>query len=141
MKTIKVTDGDFDVPIGTGIVATVDDLEKAGQDVARHLLCEFNSFFYEGNELLTSSIGTPGTISETVAASQITEAINRLIAKQVVTDGQGRIIRVTDVRTRIIDLSTLIFLAEVLFEDGQVASVVKRVDLKPTSLRQQGVFD
>ncbi len=141
MKTIKVSDGDFDVSIGTGIIATVDDIEKAGQDVARHLLCEFSNFFYEGNELLTSSVGSPGAISETIAASQITEAINRLIAKQRVVDGQGRIIRVTDVRTRIIGLSTLIFLAEVLFENGETASVVNQVDLKPTSLRQQGVFD
>jgi len=136
MKTLRISDGDMVSGSGTGVLETVDDIEKGSQDVARHLLCVFNSFFFEGNELLTTALGTPGSVSESMAVTQITEAINRLIAKQNTTDGQGMIVRVLQVRTRIVGLTTLVFLAEILFASGEVASVVNTINLKPTSLRQ-----
>lgn len=141
MKTLRIVDGDFGQISGTGILGTVDDIEKGAQDVARALLCEFSAFFYEGNELLTNAIGTPGSVSESMAVTQITEAINRLIAKQKILDGQGRLVRVLQVRTRIVGLTTLVFLAEVLFANGETASVVNTINLKPTSLNQVGGID
>lgn len=135
--TLKVSNGDLDVDENRGVINTVTSVEKAGQDVARHLLSEFDAFFQEGNQLIedgTGSVDTDVLLNEILVNQFISEAINRLSIKQQVANESERIIRVNQITTRRVGLTTLAFMVEVLFSGGQTATVVDTVDIKATQL-------
>jgi hypothetical protein len=135
MTTVRIVNGDLSVDIDRGTIETIDGLEEASQSVARHILTEFTSFFDEGNELLTFSFGSaPKNLSDILATQFITEAINRLIMKQRDVEAAERIVRVQQIKTQLVGLSTLVFLVEVLFESSQTLTVVDQVKLRPVQL-------
>ena len=135
MKTILISNGDYDVPRNTGTLQWVDGINKSAQDVAGSLLGRFNDFFQEGNELLDMQID-PGSANfmEGLVTQKLSEAINRLIAKQRNTSDNQRIVKVNQIKTRVVGLTTVVFLVEVLFFDGKLASVVESINLKQTQL-------
>ena len=135
MTTIKISDGDIAINEDTGIVETVSDIEEAAQNVARHILSEYNSFFDEGNELINYSFqNSPNNLTDMLVDQYITEAINRLIIKQQELNTVSRILKINQIKTRVVGLSTVVFLVEVLFESGDIINVVDRINVKPTSL-------
>jgi hypothetical protein len=142
MKTLYVSNGDLDIPRNTGSLQYIDGINKAAQDVARHLLCEFSEFFQEGNELLELQID-PGSAGymEGLVTQLISECINRLIAKQRNLDDDQRIVKINQIKTRLVGLTTVVFMVEVLFQDGQVASVINSISVKETQLNHLASVD
>ena len=135
--TIRVSNGDIDIDENRGVINVVSGIEKAGQDVARHLLSEFDVHFQEGNQLIDDGVGTVDTsvlLNEVLVNQFLTEALNRLIIKQQTASDSERIIRVSQIKTRKVGLTTLAFLVEVLFSNGQTATIVDKVDIKATQL-------
>lgn len=135
--TLRVSNGDLEVNESRGIINTVSGIEKAGQDVARHLLSEFDVYFQEGNQLIDDGTGTVDTsvlLNEILVNQFLTEAINRLIIKQQSANDDDRITRVNQIKTRKVGLTTMAFMVEVLFSSGQIATIVDKVDIKPTQL-------
>lgn len=135
--TLKVSNGDLDINESRGLVNMVSGVEKAGQDAARHLLSEFDTFFQEGNQLIDDGAGAVDTsvlLSEILVTQFLTESINRLIIKQQVSNDDERITRVNQIKTRRVGLTTLAFMIEVTLSGGRTASIVDKVDLKPTNL-------
>jgi hypothetical protein len=133
MRTLRVVNGDFSVNPGTGKIAYVDKIEKASQDVARHIMSEFDLFFQEGNEL----INTRNPLTEPLVVQYLTESVNRLIIKQQVADAENRIIKVNKILVDLVGLTTLVFLVEVLYSDGGLASVVDTINMKKTELNHR----
>lgn len=135
MKTVKISNGDVSVTDSGGELTYVDSIQKGSQDVARHILCEFTSFFQEGNELINfSTSSTPNFMTESLVTQFITESINRLIVKQQISDGEDRILKVNQVKTRVVGLTTVVFMVEVLFASGDNSSIISKIDLKPLAL-------
>lgn len=129
-KTLKISNGDFDVDERTGVVNTVSGINKGAQDTARHLLSEFSSFFQEGNEVINFTLKSPSiTFSDSLAAQFISESMSRMITKQRNSLLDERVIRVNQLRTQLVGLTTLAFLVEVLFSDGQTAAIAEAVQL------------
>jgi len=135
MTTIRVSNGDF-VPLdSTGVLDIVSGIEEGAQNVARALLVEYNSFFDEGNELINfTNSGTSPFMTDTLVQQFVTEAINRLIIKQKDSDIDGKIYQINQCKTRVVGLSTLVFLVEVLFYNGQTVTVVDQMKIQPTKL-------
>ena len=135
MTTIKVSDGDFTINT-YGRNDYISGTEEAAQNVARAILIEYNSFFDEGNEFLTYASGSSSVVfaNEMLVQQFLTESINRLIIKQRDAQIVGKIIQVNQIKTRMVGLTTLIFLAEVMFADGTVTSVVGQSAIQPTKL-------
>ena len=135
MTTLKISNGDISVDEDRGTLRLVTSLEEGAQNVARHLLSEYNTFFDEGNELLNYAFGgTPAGFTELVVDNFITEAVNRLIIKQRNSQTGNRIVRVEQVKTSVSTLSTIVFLVEVLFASDERVSVVDRVKVRPVEL-------
>lgn len=135
MTTIKINNGDIFVDEDTGQLTLITELEEASQSIARHILSEYNSFFDEGNELITFSFGASfGVLTESLVDQYLTEAVNRLIIKQQEVDSDSRILKVNQIKTRLVGISTLVFLIEVLFETGDTVSVIDKVNIKPVGL-------
>jgi hypothetical protein len=135
MTTVQISNGDIFVNDDNGRLGYLDGIEEASQSVARHILSEYNSFFDEGNELITFSFGGSfGTLTDSLVDQYLTEAVNRLIIKQQQAGLQSRILKVNQIKTRLVGMSTVVFLIEVLFDDGQTVSVVDKVNIKPTAL-------
>lgn len=136
MKTLQVSNGDLFVNEAVGGLVYVEGLGKGNQDVARHLLCALNTYFNEGNELLNLMFDGGGQFSDALASQYIYECINRLIVKQRTSGADQMVLKVNQVRTRVIGLSTLVFLVEVLFNDGTTVSVVDYLTQTPVELNQ-----
>lgn len=137
MKTLTIVDGDIFTDPATGSWVYVDNINKGAQDVARHLLCEFDAFFDEGNELITLTVdATAFGLSESIASQFIYAAMNRLIMKQRLSEDGERILKVNQLRTRVVGLSTIVFMVEVLFTSGDIQSVTDSIILKPVQLNQ-----
>lgn len=137
MKTIRIVNGDIFIDEGTGGLELLEGIEKGSQDVARHLLCELNTTFNEGNELLNLTFdGGAMSFSEALAQQFLYESMSRLILKQRNANSPDRITRVNQIKTRTVGLSTLVFLVEVLFSNGQTASVVDQFSARPVQLDQ-----
>ena len=135
MTTLRIVNGDIFVDEDRGTLATVTSLEEGSQNVARHLLSAFNSFFDEGNELLNLGFGgSPAGFTELVVDNLLTESINRLILKQRNADTGNRILKVLQVKTNVASLSTIVFLVEVLFESDERVTVVDIVNIRPIQL-------
>lgn len=135
MTAIKVTNGDLFIDDDTGQMQTITELEEASQSVARHILSEYSSFFDEGNELITFSLGGSfGGMTDALVDQYLMEAVNRLIIKQQEVDAGNKILKVNQIKTRKVGMSTLVFLIEVLFDTGQTVSVVDKVNIKPVGL-------
>ena len=135
MTTVRIVNGDLAVDESKGILETVTGFEEASQSVARHILTEFSSFFDEGNELINFSLGaSPKTFTDILVNQFLTEAVNRLIMKQREVEATERIVRVQQVKTQLIGLSTLVFLIEVLFESNENLTIVDQVKLRPVQL-------
>jgi len=139
MRTIKISDGDLDVDEPTGVVNTVDGINKGAQDVARHILSEFDAFFQEGNEIFTFELGNT-MFTESLISQFLTASVNRLIVKQGSIDPSDRIVRVSDVKVRRVGISTAVFLVEVLFGNNTTASIVDQVPLALNQLVDPGPF-
>ena len=135
MTTIKVSNGDFTTN-SYGQNEYITDLGEAAQNVARSVLTEYDSYFDEGNELLQFVTGGSDPIVTEILTQQfITESINRLIIKQRDVDiGGGKIIEVNQVKTRMVGMTTLVFLAEVMFVNGAVKTIVGQSNIQPTKL-------
>ena len=135
MTTLKISNGDLTTD-DYGQNEYVYDIEEAAQNVARAVLTNYNSFFDEGNELLQfASGGADAIITDGLSQQFITESINRLIIKQRDIDiGGGKIIQVNQVKTRMVGLTTLVFLVEVMFANGTVKSIVGQAMVQPTKL-------
>ena len=136
MTTIRVSDGDF-VPLeGTGVLDMVNGLEEGSQNVARALLLEYNSFYDEGNELInfTSNGGASPFMTDTLVQQFVTEAVNRLIIKQKDADISGKIYQINQCKTRIVGMTTLVFLVEAMFYSGETITVVDQMKIQPTKL-------
>ena len=85
--------------------------------------------------LLNFAAGSsPVTLTDALVSQFISEAINRLIVKQRNIDTSDRVLRVNQVKTRLVQLTTIVFFVEVLFESGEVASVVDQVKVRPVAL-------
>lgn len=139
-QTLRIANGDIDDDISTGRPKLVSSIEKGSQDVARHVLSAFDAFFQEGNELINNGTGNTNNImSEALVSQYISEAINRLIVKQQVANEEERIVKINQIKTQRAGLSTVVFLVEVLFSNGQVGSVVNTVNLKEVELNQQTI--
>lgn len=135
MTTLRVANGDLVPSDGTGILETVTSLEEGAQNVARALLTEYDSFFDEGNELINfTSNGASTFLSDALVQQFVTEAINRLIIKQRDTEIDGKIYQVNQIKTRFAGLTTLVFLVEVLFANGQTVTIVDQAKINPTKL-------
>lgn len=135
MTTVRIVNGDLSVNEDRGTLETISGLEEASQSVARHILTEFSSFWDEGNELITFAFGaSPKNLTDILVTQYLTEAVNRLIMKQREANANERIVRVQQVKTEIIGLSTLVFLIEVLFESGQSITIVDQVKIRPVEL-------
>ena len=136
MKTVMVSDGDINIDVNTGRAIFIEDLQKAGQDVAEAILTEFNSFFQEGNEFMTSGLGkTPGN-AQSMASQWISEAINRVIVKQTVNNFDDKITGIRQLKTQIAGNSNLAFFVEVEHSSNKTVSIVDYMNMKPTSLKQ-----
>jgi len=114
----------------------INDIEEASQNVARCVLIEYDSFFDEGNELLnfTSGGSSDSNLNQMLSQQFITESINRLIIKQRDTEISGKIIQVNQIKTRMVGMTTLIFLVEVMFANGTVNNIVGQAKIQPTKL-------
>ena len=136
MTTVKVSNGDLDIN-SYGRPSYITDLEEASQNVGRAVLIEYNSFFDEGNELLTFVSGgsSSSDLNEMLVQQYLTESINRVILKQRDIElGGGKIIQVNDVQTRMVGMTTLVFLIDVLFSNGTTSSIIGQSQLQPTRL-------
>lgn len=137
MKTLMISNGDLDIDTNRGQPNTIDGINKGSQDVARHLLSEYDSTFQEGNELLTLQLnGTSFGYSNSLVVQFLSECINRLIVIQRKSNATERIIKINQIRTSMSGQSTLVFMVEVLFQNGQVSAVVDQLNIKPTKLDQ-----
>ena len=128
-----------DLSINTyGQIDYVTDIEEASQNVARAILINYNSFFDEGNELLNFASGGSSSsfLNEMLIQQFLTESINRLIIKQRDTLIGGKIIQVNQIKTRMVGMTTLVFLVEVMFGNGTVNSIVGQANIVPTQLNQ-----
>jgi len=135
MTTLRMVNGDLAVDEDRGLLQNVTGLEEGSQNVARHLLSDYNTFFDEGNELLNYAFGgTPAGFTELVVDNLLTEAVNRLILKQRNSNTGNRILKVIQVKTKVASLSTVVFLVEVLYESNERVSVVDVVKIRPTKL-------
>jgi len=135
LTTIRIDNGDIAVDENRGTLLTVSSLEEGAQNVARHILSEFDSFFDEGNELINFTLGSsPVGLTDGLVNQFITESINRLIIKQRESGLEDQIVKVNQIKTEIVGLSTLVFLVEVLFESGQSINVIDQVLLRPIAL-------
>lgn len=135
MTTVRITNGDLSVDNDRGQLETITGFEEASQNVARHVLTEYSNFFDEGNELITYSFGaSPKNLTEILVTQFLTEAINRLIIKQRLSEATERIVKVQQVKTRLVGLSTLVFLVEVLFESNESLTIVDQVNIRPVEL-------
>lgn len=135
MATVRIVNGDLSVDESRGTLETITGFEEASQSVARHILTEYSSFFDEGNELVSFSLGaSPKNFTDILVTQFLTEAVNRLITKQRDVESTERIVRVQQVKTQLVGLSTLVFLIEVLFESNQALTVVDQVKLRPVQL-------
>jgi hypothetical protein len=134
--TLQVTNGDLFVNESIGNLVYIQGLGKGNQDVARHLLCALNTYFNEGDELVNLTFNGPGGFTEALATQYIYECINRLIVKQRTAGLDQMVLKVTQVRTRVIGLSTLVFLVEALFNDGSTIAVVDTLTQTPVELDQ-----
>lgn len=134
-RTLRIVDGDIAILENLGIPELVEGIEKGAQDVARHLLSEFDDFFDEGNELLTSVLdGASLGFSEGIVTQFLYEAMSRLIIKQRNSNTPNRIIKTNQIKVRVIDLTTVVFLIEVLFETGETVSVVDQFSARQVQL-------
>lgn len=135
MTTVRISNGDLAVDNDRGILESISGLEEASQSVARHILTEYSSFFDEGNELITFAFGaSPKNLTDILVTQFLTESVNRLIIKQRIAEATERIVKVQQVKTRLIGLSTLVFLIEVLFESNQSLTIVDQVSIRPVEL-------
>jgi hypothetical protein len=139
VQTLKIANGDIDLDETTGLIQMVDGINKGAQDVARHLLCEFDPFFQQGNEVLTFSIGDP-IFTEGLVVQFLTAAVNRLIVKQGTIDAADRVVKITDIRTRRVGLTAVVFYIEVLFGNNETATVVDQIPLAMNQLLDPGPF-
>lgn len=136
MRTLLIQDGDVVIDPATGLQSLVADDSKANQDVAEELLTEYDAFFDEGNELLSLASNFTGAgLNQGLAYQYLYEAVNRLITSQRVNNIDQRIIKIVDIKTQMVGLSTLVFLIQVLFDNGNIISVVDKVQTK-VSLNQ-----
>lgn len=137
MTTLRVANGDL-TTYSYGQLEYITDLEEASQNVGRAVLIEYDSFFDEGNELLNFSSGgsSASYFNEMLAQQFITECINRLILKQRDIDigGSGKIIQVNEIKTRLVGMTTLVFLVDVMFANGTTTSIIGQSQLQPTKL-------
>ena len=135
MTTIKLSNGDLTINT-YGRNEYVTDEEEAAQNVARAILIEYNSFYDEGNELLNFVSGgsTSPMMNEMLIQQFITESINRLIIKQRDTEITRKLIQVNQIKTRIVGMTTLVFLAEVMLSNGTVTNIVGQSSIQPTKL-------
>jgi len=114
----------------------LSDIEEASQNVAKSILTEFDSYFDEGNEFLNFVSGGSSTsfLNEMLIQQFLVESINRLIIKQRDLEISGKIIQVNQIKTRVVGMTTLVFLVEVTFANGQVNNIVGQAKIKPTQL-------
>jgi hypothetical protein len=139
MKTLLIVDGDITFSEATGLQTLVDGPNKGAQDVAETLLSEYSSDWSEGNELLSLASNLAGAgLNETLAYQYLYEAVTRLITSQRISNLDEKIIKIVDIRTKTVGLSYMVFLVKVLFDNGQVLSVVDKVVIKPVSLNHIG---
>jgi len=132
-----ISNGDLSIN-SYGQIDYVTDIEEASQNVARAILINYNSFFDEGNELLNFASGGSSSsfLNEMLIQQFLTESINRLIIKQRDTLIGGKIIQVNQIKTRMVGMTTLVFLVEVMFGNGTVNSIVGQANIVPTQLNQ-----
>jgi hypothetical protein len=98
-------------------------------------LIEYNSYHDEGDELMNfSSNNSTNYLTESIVQQFLTEAINRLIIKQRDTEIDGKLYQVNQIKTRLVGLTTLVFLVEVIFADGQSVTIVDQAKIQPTQL-------
>lgn len=135
--TLKISNGDLVIDSNSGQVATIEGYDKGSQDVARHLLTEYNAFFDEGNELI--GLGLDASViglTEALAVQFLMSCLTRLVIKQQLANDEQRIVKVTNIKTRKVDLTTIVFLVDVLFEDGTTTQVIDVLNMAPTELNQ-----
>jgi hypothetical protein len=136
MQTLLVQDGDVVIDPATGLQLLVADSSKANQDVAEELLTEYNAYFDVGNELLSLASNYSSTgLSTALAYQYLYDCVNRLITSQKINNLDQQIIKILEIQTQLVGLSTLVFLVQVLFDDGGIVSVVDKVQMQ-TSLNQ-----
>jgi hypothetical protein len=136
MKTIKIVDGDFSYESGTGILEWVQGEQKGGQDIARHVLCTYQSEFQEGNRVMNIIMGeSPGNLTEAQASVQINESVQRLILKTQSSPDGERLVGISRFRTQVVRSTALVFYLVAEFQNGSTTEVGNFINLKPTSLR------
>lgn len=118
MKTVKISNGllSFD---SNGLLETVEGPNKAAQDVARAILTNYNPYFDTGSTLHQTELNS--AVSEVAIERSVYDAIYRLIAMQVNASQTDRIIKIEQVKTARVDMSTVVFYVQVLHESGKTA--------------------
>lgn len=124
MKTIRISNGRLAWD-SSGQLETVEGIDKGAQDVARALLTDYSSYFDDGSTL--SQLDLTSAIGEVAVAQAIDDAIHRLINLQANYSYDDRILRVENRIVQRIDLTTIVFLVQVLHSSGEVVEVAEQL--------------
>lgn len=124
MKTVKISNGKLSRD-ANGLIDTVDQAQKAAQDVSNALLVNYNEFFDTGSTLADLNVSTE--VAEVAIERSIYDALYRLINKQINSSQSDRILRIQRILTQRLDLTTIVYYVEVLHESGQTAEFATNV--------------
>lgn len=118
MKTVKISNGllSFD---SNGVLEIVEGANKAAQDIARAILTNYNSYFDTGSNLANTEMNSD--VSELAVERSVYDAVYRLISAQINASQNDRIVRVEQIKTALVDATTVVFYVQVLHESGQTA--------------------
>lgn len=125
MKTVKISNGLISLDSSNGLVEVVEGASKASQDIARAILTNYNSYFDTGSNLFRTDMNS--AVSEVAIERAVYDSIYRLISAQVNASQNDRIIKVQQIKTRRIDMTTVVFYVEVLHESGNTAEFADKV--------------
>jgi len=129
VRTIQISNGDIFVAKNTGRPALVEGLAKNGQDMARHILQEYSSFFDEGSDLetLTFNDEAGNAFSEAVVYQYIYDAVTRLISIQRNAGQDQQILKINEIKVRRVNNTDVVFYVEVMADTGSPVVLVQRV--------------
>jgi len=118
MKTLKIVDGKLSRD-ENGVLEVVDGAQKASQDVANSILTSYSTFFDTGSTL--DDLDVSSDVAEVAIERSVYDALFRTISKQVAASQKDRIVRIERILTQRVDMTTVVFLVEVLHSTGETA--------------------
>lgn len=124
MKTLKIVNGKLSRD-ENGVLETVSGAQKASQDVANSILTDYSTFFDTGSTL--NNLDISSDVAEVAIERSIYDALFRTISKQVAASQRDRIVRIEKILTQRVDMTTVVFYAEVLHSTGETAEFATTV--------------